>query len=220
MLNTDVCLGSGERQDTRSGLPLVEAKKRFAPDEGERNEQMHLEESESSSWGEGEQRRRSVDSEQRTSTPGIVTARRRGKRKMKSCGQRPHVAAELRAQDKTLNLPQSTSSQVEQWETAPSSVCQSVSEEDVSHCLGGSHVSFTYFNGHTGHCSGLCSVEFSDSAPYTQVPATLGFPPSLGRETSPTDVGERSLCAEAEHDGEIGGLINSDGEVVDWDASE
>lgn len=46
---------------------------------------------------------------------------------------------------------------------------------------------------------------------------------------SSTNFGDQSLCLDAsveagapeeDQDEEIGGLINSDGEVVDWDASE
>lgn len=128
--NADENVSSGEREDALARPPLVED--RLILCEGKGNERVHLEEWESSSRREGEHRGRVLDSEQRTFSSGIVTAQRRikkaktssGKRKMKSL-QRVHKADELLAKDKT---PQSTSSLVDQWETAGPSICQSVSE--------------------------------------------------------------------------------------------
>lgn len=140
VVNTDERLSSGEREDTCTRLPLVDGKERFLSYEGTRNKPVHVDESDGSSWGEGEQRGRLVDSDERTFCPGIVAAHRRitkakargRKRKMKSL-QQSHVADELLTQDRTVNLPQSTSAQVEQWETAGSgsSISQSVSEPNV-----------------------------------------------------------------------------------------
>lgn len=142
MVTTDESFSSGEREDTRTHLPLLDGKERFISYEGKGNEPVHLDESDSSSWRELEQRRRLVDSDERTFSPGIVTAHRRikkartasRKRKMKSL-QQSHVADELLAKDRTLNLPQHTSSQVEQWETAGSSICQSVSKPTLYNVL-------------------------------------------------------------------------------------
>lgn len=135
MVNTDECLSSGEREDTCTRLLLVDGKERFLSYEGKGNERVHLDESESCSWRELEQRRSLVDSDERTFSPGIVSAHRRikkaktssRKRRMKSL-QQTHVADELLAKDRTLHLPQSTSSQDEPWETAGSSSSQSVSK--------------------------------------------------------------------------------------------
>lgn len=139
-LNTDESFSSGEKEDTRTRHPLVKVDGRegVVPYEGRGNERVYLEESESSSSREGERRRRLADSDGRTSRPGIVTTHRRI-RKAKSCGrkrkmkslQRPRVAEELLAKDTTLSLQQSTSSQAEQWETAGSSICQTVSKNII-----------------------------------------------------------------------------------------
>lgn len=139
-LNTDESFSSGEKEDTRTRHPLVKVDGRegVVPYEGRGDERVHLEESESSSSREGERRRRLADSDDRTLRPGIVTTHRRI-RKAKSCGrkrkmkslQRPRVAEELLAKDTTLSLQQSTSSQAEQWETAGSSICQTVSKNII-----------------------------------------------------------------------------------------
>lgn len=124
--NTDESFGSEEREDTCTRLPLVDGKERSPSYEGKGNEQVHSDDSESFSWRELEHRR----------SPGIVAAHRRikkakssgRKRKMKSL-QQSSVAEELLAKDGSGNLPQSSYSQPEPWETAGSSICQPVSED-------------------------------------------------------------------------------------------
>lgn len=133
MANTDESLSSGQRGDAHTRPPLVDGKEGLPPGEG--NERVHLAESESSAWREGERRRRLVASGERGFSPGIGTAHRHirkakasSRRRTLTSLQRSRVAEESLAGDRTVEPPHSTASQVDQWETAGSSIGQAVSE--------------------------------------------------------------------------------------------
>ncbi|TKS68570.1 Zinc finger protein 717 [Collichthys lucidus] len=165
----------------------------------------------SSSAREGRQRHAIMDSDEKLKisytcgkTPGNVTVHQCNntvremtpghKRNVKS-HQRTHAVEECCAQDQSLDVKESTSlpTEADRHETKRSAPCQTDSPEHkplMSHGLK------------------MASANLEDQTLHLTVRLQAG------------DQEEEEEEQEEEQDEEIGGLINSDGEVIEWDAGD